>query len=70
MNWWRRIFHRRRLEEQLDAELEFHLETQIRDYVRAGMSEPEARRAAVAAFGNPPSILWRMIGPGIPRLWQ
>lgn len=51
MNWWRRLFNRDRSERQLNAELQFHLEEQVRDYVQAGMSESEARRKARLAFG-------------------
>jgi macrolide transport system ATP-binding/permease protein len=52
MNLWRRLFHRRKLEHELDAELRFHLEEQERDYIRTGMSEPEARRKATVSFGG------------------
>lgn len=38
---------------QLNEELRFHLEQQIAENRAAGMSETEARRAAVRAFGNP-----------------
>ena len=51
MKWWRRFFGSSRLEKQLDAELEFHLEQQIRDYVAAGLDAEEARRRARAEFG-------------------
>jgi predicted permease len=47
MKWWRRRF-----EHQLDAELQFHLEEQIRDFMKSGMTEEEARRTAMNSFGN------------------
>jgi len=46
------LFWRRRVAEQLDDELQFHLEQQIAENVAAGMSEEEARLAAVRIFGN------------------
>ncbi len=52
MNWWRRLFSRNRAEQQLDAELQFHLEQQVRDLVNSGMSEEEARREARLTFGG------------------
>ena len=46
------LFWRRRVAEQLDDELQFHLEQQIAENVAAGMSEEEARYAAMRSFGN------------------
>src|SRR5690242_378623 len=46
------LFSRRRVAEQLDDELQFHLEQQIAENVAAGMSEEEARYAAIRSFGN------------------
>jgi putative ABC transport system permease protein len=42
---------RRRWEKGMDAELRFHLDTQIRDYVSQGMSPSEAERRAYREFG-------------------
>lgn len=47
------LFYRRRAGEELDAELEDHLEHLIEENRAAGMDEPEARAAALRAFGNP-----------------
>lgn len=52
MNWWQRLLKRDRLERELDAELRFHVERQVEDNVREGMSEKEARRRARAQFGG------------------
>ncbi|HEY6290775.1 MAG TPA: ABC transporter permease [Terriglobia bacterium] len=52
MRWYRRFFRRRRAETQLDAELCFHLDQQIADYVAAGMTPEEARRRARLEFGG------------------
>lgn len=47
----RALFQRTRLDRELDDELRFHLEMQIDDNVRSGMSPQEARYAALRAFG-------------------
>jgi len=47
------LFHRNRTAQQLDAELQFHLDEQIAENVAAGMSREEAQYAAMRAFGNP-----------------
>ena len=52
MTLWRRLFGRGRLDLELDAELRDHLERQIADYRREGLSEAEARRKAAAQFGG------------------
>ena len=52
MGWFRRLFHKGLTEKRLDAELRFHLEQRVRDYVASGMSPEEARRRANLAFGG------------------
>ncbi len=52
MGWLRRLFHKRLAEKRLDAELRFHLEQRVRDYVASGMNLEEARRRAHLAFGG------------------
>ncbi|HTV54875.1 MAG TPA: ADOP family duplicated permease, partial [Terriglobia bacterium] len=52
MRWYQRLFRRERTEKQLDKELRFHLEQQIADYIRAGMTPDEARRRARLEFGG------------------
>jgi hypothetical protein len=52
MTLWQRLFHRKRLERQLESEIEFHLQQQVRDYMASGMTEQEARRRARLAFGG------------------
>jgi predicted permease len=49
----RALFGRGGESARLDDELEFHLERQITENVAAGMSNDEARAAALRAFGNP-----------------
>ncbi len=52
MRWYQRLFRRTRTERQLDAELRFHLEQQVADYVATGVSPEEARRRARREFGG------------------
>ncbi|HUF73299.1 MAG TPA: ABC transporter permease [Gammaproteobacteria bacterium] len=46
------LFRRRDVEQELDDEIQYHLEQQVRLNVAAGMPEDDARRAARRAFGN------------------
>lgn len=50
--WFLFLFRRQTVEKQLDAELRFHLDQQVRDYVSAGMTPAEARRKARLEFGG------------------
>ncbi len=50
---FRMLTKRRHAAEQLDSELSFHIEQQIRENIAAGMSRNEARNAALRTFGNP-----------------
>ena len=52
MSWWRRMRNRERVENELDAELRDHVERQVADHVRGGLSEREARRRARLEFGG------------------
>ena len=59
MNWLRTflsrfgaLFRRRKLEEELDEEVRFHLEMEIQENLRRGMSAEEARNAARRSFGG------------------
>jgi predicted permease len=52
MYWLDRLFRKEKTEKQLDSELRFHLEQQIADYVKAGMSPEQARRRAQMEFGG------------------
>jgi putative ABC transport system permease protein len=49
----RMLLFRRTADTQLNEELRFHLEQQIAENRAAGMSEEEARLAALRVFGNP-----------------
>jgi putative ABC transport system permease protein len=52
MSGLRRLLHKRLTEKRLDAELRFHLEQKIRDYVASGLPLEEARRRANLVFGG------------------
>lgn len=55
MSWLNRLsnlFRGRALEQDLDEELQFHIDARTRDNVRAGMSVEQARRDAARRFGN------------------
>ena len=52
----RSLFHRNRLEADLDEELRDHIDRQIEDNLARGMGAGEARLAALRAFGNPVAL--------------
>ena len=52
MYWLRRLFRKESTEKQLDSELQFHMEQQVRDYTDAGMDPEQARRKARLEFGG------------------
>ncbi len=56
MSWLQRLFARGRMERDLDKEIQFHLEAQIADKVRSGISEDEARRLTRLEFGGAEQI--------------
>lgn len=56
MTWWRRLWHRRQMEEQLDKELRFHLEQHTADLIARGCGPDEARRQARLAFAGPEQV--------------
>src|SRR5712691_6390303 len=56
MNLWQRLFSKARLEHDLDKELRFHFEEQVRAHMRSGMSEAGARRKARLEFGGQEQI--------------
>ncbi len=47
------LFNRRRATGRLDDELTFHLDRQIAENLKAGMTPDEARSSALRTFGNP-----------------
>src|SRR5918993_1309742 len=56
MTWWQRLFRRRKLDEELEKELSFHLEEHTSDLIAQGLSPREARRRARLALGGPEQV--------------
>ncbi len=50
--WTRQLLGRRRIEGELDEELQFHIDQEAAANVGRGMTPADARRAAMAAFGG------------------
>ncbi|HUE03870.1 MAG TPA: permease prefix domain 1-containing protein [Bryobacteraceae bacterium] len=46
MNWWQRLTHRNRMEEQLEKEMRFHLDQDASDLIAQGHDPVEARSEA------------------------
>jgi hypothetical protein len=49
---FRALFLRKRLDREMDDEVQFHLEMQADDNLRSGMNPLEARYAAIRSFGG------------------
>src|SRR5689334_11987682 len=56
MSWWQRLWRRKQMDEQLDKELQFHLEQQARDLMEQGYSAEEAHRMTRINFGGAQQI--------------
>lgn len=50
---WRSLFQREQVSQELDREVQFHLDQQIAENIANGMSPSGARSAALRTFGNP-----------------
>src|SRR5262245_38507910 len=48
----RSLFRRAKVEQELDEELQYHLERQIEEHIAKGMTEEGARQAALRAMGG------------------
>src|ERR1700733_3167620 len=56
MKWWHRLLRRKRMEEQLEKELRFHLEQHTAELIARGHSPREARREARLDLGGPEQV--------------
>jgi predicted permease len=56
MTWWKRLWRRRQMEEQLEKELGFHLEQHTAELIVRGHASDEARRQARLALGGPEQV--------------
>ena len=54
--WWHRLWRRRKMEEQLEKELRFHLDQHASELIARGHSPNEARRQARLALGGPEQV--------------
>lgn len=52
MFWWKSLFRKRVLDQQLDSELSFHIEELTNANIAAGLAPHEARRRAILEFGG------------------
>jgi putative ABC transport system permease protein len=70
MRWYQRFFRRGVTEKHLDAELRFHLEQQIADYISAGMKPEDARRRARLEFGGMDQVKEECRDVGVAHLLE
>jgi predicted permease len=56
MTWWQRLWGRKKMEEQLEKELRFHLERHEAELIARGVEPAEARRRARLAIGGPEQV--------------
>jgi putative ABC transport system permease protein len=52
MTWWHRLWLRKKMEEELEKELRFHLDQHTADLIAQGLDAEEARRRARLALGG------------------
>ncbi len=52
MSWMQRLFHAKRMDRELDSELEHHFDLLVAAKIRSGMTAEEARREARLEFGG------------------
>jgi len=56
VNWWQRLLRRRKMEDQLEKELRFHLDQHVGELIARGLSPDEARRQSRLALGGPEQV--------------
>jgi len=56
MNSWQRLWRRKKMEEQLEKELRFHLDQHVNDLIARGTAPELARRNARLALGGPEQV--------------
>ncbi|MGH9831156.1 MAG: permease prefix domain 1-containing protein, partial [Blastocatellia bacterium] len=52
MTWWHRLLRRKKMEEQLERELRFHIDNYTTDLIAQGVDPEEARRQSLIAVGG------------------
>ena len=56
MNWWNRLLRRKKMEEQLNKELLFHIDQHSNDLIEKGYEPSEAVRQARLDLGGPEQV--------------
>ncbi len=56
MNWWQRLWRRKKMEEQLEKELRFHLDEHVNELITRGNAPDLAQRNARLALGGPEQV--------------
>jgi predicted permease len=56
MTWWQRLWRRNQLEEQLNKEMQFHLDQHTNELIAQGSDPEEARRQSRLAIGGPEQV--------------
>src|SRR2546421_8573761 len=56
MTWWQRLWQPRKMEDQLEKELRFHLDQHASELIARGRDPQEARRQARLALGGPEQV--------------
>lgn len=54
--------------DDIEAEIAFHIDARAREYMQTGMTEADARRAAIQRFGNPAKVAVECHAADIGRL--
>ena len=52
VSFWRNLFHKTQIEQELDEEARSYIEMLTEEKVKAGKTPEEARRAALIEFGG------------------
>ena len=56
MTWWQRLWRRKKMEDQLEKELRFHLDQHVKELIAQGHSPEEAQRLASLELGGPEQV--------------
>jgi predicted permease len=56
MTWWQRLWRRKKMEDQLEKELRFHLDQYASELIANGHDPEDARRQATLALGGPEQV--------------
>jgi predicted permease len=51
-SWWNALFHRTRIDNDIEEELQFHIDAHTQQLIEVGLSPQEARRNAIIEFGR------------------